>query len=357
MSAPRPYTLVAELTHRCPLHCPYCSNPLALAGSDQELSTATWCEVLEHAEALGVMQLHLTGGEPLARADLEAITAKGHALGLYTNLITSGIPLTRERLTALRDAGIDNVQVSFQDVDAARSDAIAGYPAFEKKLAVVGWVKELGLPLTINVVLHRANLGHVEAIVRLAEELRADRLELANTQYQGWAFPNREALVPTRAQLDEAHAVAAAAKARLEGTMEVLYVKPDYFGAYPRACMDGWARRFIVVAPDGRVLPCHAATAIDSLHFESVRDRSLTDIWETSPALLAYRGDAWMPEPCRSCARKSVDFGGCRCQAFQLTGDASATDPACSLAPSHALVEEARTLAESGARRYVFRGR
>jgi pyrroloquinoline quinone biosynthesis protein E len=352
MSAPRPFTLVAELTYRCPLHCPYCSNPRELARD--ELDTAAWCAAFEDAEALGVVQLHLTGGEPLARADLEVLAAKAHALGLYTNLITSGVPLARERLVALRDAGVDNVQVSFQDADADRADAIAGYPGMAKKLEVARWVKELGLPLTVNVVLHQRNLANVEAIIALAESLGADRLELANTQYHGWALANREALLPTKDQLDRAHAVATAAKARLEGRMEVLYVKPDYFETYPRACMDGWARRFVVVDPGGAVLPCHSASAIRSLRFESVRDRPLRAIWEDSPALVAFRGDAWMPEPCRSCARKAVDFGGCRCQAFQLTGDAAATDPACALSPAHDLVRSAQ--GRDGVR-FLYRGR
>ena len=356
----RPYTLIAELTYRCPLRCPYCSNPIELARHASELSTEDWCRVLGEAEELGVVQLHLTGGEPLARVDLQTLVARARELGLYTNLITSGVPLKRERLEALKDAGLDNVQLSVQDADATTADAIAGYAGMEQKLEVAGWVKELGLPLTINVVLHRSNIDHVGALIALAERLSANRLELANTQYHGWALKNREALLPTRAQLDAAHPIAAAAKARLASTMEVLYVKPDYFSDYPKACMDGWARRFLHMAPDGLVLPCHSAMSIEGMHFENVRDRSLAWIWKESPSFQAFRGDAWMKEPCASCPRKAEDFGGCRCQAFALTGDASKTDPACSLSPDHALIEDAKReagVSPNTAPRFIYRGR
>ena len=352
---PRPYTLIAELTYRCPLRCPYCSNPTDLAKHSGELTTAEWSRVFGEAEALGVVQLHLTGGEPLARRDLEALVSRARALGLYTNLITSGIPLTKARLGALRDAGLDNVQLSVQDADTARGDLIAGYAAMEQKLEVARWVKELDLPLTMNVVLHRKNLDHVAALVALAERIGADRLELANTQYHGWALANREALMPTRTQIDAGAKVAAAAKARLAGTMEVLYVKPDYFGTTPRACMDGWARRFLHMAPTGMVLPCHAAASLTGLRFENARERSLDWIWNESPSFAAFRGEAWMQEPCKSCDRRAIDFGGCRCQAFALTGDASQADPACSLSRHHALVARARDARED--RHYLYRGR
>ncbi|MDB4941709.1 MAG: hypothetical protein JWP97_1243 [Labilithrix sp.] len=357
MTAPRPYTLIAELTYRCPLRCPYCSNPLDLKEHGGELTTADWCRVLEEAEALGVVQLHLTGGEPLARKDLEVIARRGHDLGLYVNLVTSGIPLTRARLDGLAAAGVDHVQVSVQSADPALADEIGGYAGHAHKLEVMRWVKELGLPLTMNVVLHRANLGEVDALVALAESVGADRLELANTQYVSWALSNRDQLLPTRAQLDEAAARAAPHRERLRGTMDVLFVKPDYFGTTPKACMDGWARRFVQVIPDGRVVPCHAATSITSLTFDSVRDRSLGVIWESSPALLTYRGEDWMQEPCRSCERRAVDFGGCRCQSFALTGDAAATDPACVLSPDRVRIEAAHAAASgAGERRYLYRG-
>jgi len=343
----RPYTLVAELTYRCPLRCVYCSNPVDYGRHTDGLDTADWLRVFREAEELGVVQLHLTGGEPLLRDDLEALIEGARAVDLYTNLITSGIPLSRERLARLRPLGLDNVQVSIQDVAAPSSDRIAGLRAFERKLEVARWVKELGFPLTLNVVLHRENLGHIEEIVALAEALAADRLELANTQYVGWALVNRRALLPTAAQLDEARRASAAAHARLRGKMEVLFVMPDYYSEFPKACMDGWGRRFLVVSPDGLVLPCHAAHTLPGLVFENVKDRPLAAIWRDSPAFNAFRGEAWMPEPCKSCERRAIDFGGCRCQAFYLTRNAAATDPACSLSPDHGLIESARQQALS----------
>jgi PqqA peptide cyclase len=351
ISASRPYTLVAELTYRCPLRCVYCSNPLDYARHDQELDTQTWLRVLREAEDLGVVQLNLTGGEPLIRSDLEALIAEARRLDLYTNLITSGIPLSLERLREFRALGLDNVQLSIQDVQADASDRIAGHRSFARKLEVARWVKSLGFPLTLNVVLHRHNLDRTPEIIALAESLAADRLELANTQYLGWALSNRPALLPTREQLERARAVAAAARARLRGTMEVLFVIPDYYARFPKACMDGWGRRFLVISPDGLVLPCHVAHTLPGLTFESVRDRALAAIWDHSAGLNAFRGEEWMPEPCRSCDRRTLDFGGCRCQAFHLTGDASATDPACSLAPHHAIVQAARGEADEVAAR------
>jgi len=338
----RPYTMVAELTYRCPLRCPYCSNPVDWARRRGELDTDTWLRVLREGEELGVVQLNLTGGEPLLRQDLEVLVREAHRLQLYTNLITSGLPLARERLQGLRDAGIDNVQVSIQDVSAAASDRIAGVSSFDRKLEVCRWVKELGLPLTVNVVLHRGNLANVGELIALAERLGADRLELANTQYLGWALNNRQALMPQRQQLEAARAVAGAARERLLGRMEVLYVTPDYYADVPKTCMDGWGQRFIVISPEGLMLPCHAAHTIPGLKFENVRELPLAAIWSDSTGFNKYRGEEWMPEPCRSCDRRGKDFGGCRCQAYHLTGDAAATDPICKLAPSHALIVAAR---------------
>lgn len=340
--AERPYTLVAELTYRCPLRCVYCSNPLDYGQHREELDTETWLRVLREAEDLGVVQLNLTGGEPLVRDDLEALIAEARRLDLYTNLITSGIPLRRERLARFRELGLDNVQISIQDTEALASDRIAGRRSFERKLTVATWVKELGFPLTLNTVLHRENLDHVADIVALAEQLGADRLELANTQYLGWALPNRAALLPTQEQLARAREVAAEARRRLRGRMEVLFVTPDYYTDLPKACMDGWGRRFIVLSPYGLALPCHAAHTLPGLRFESVRERSLGDIWRDSAGFSAFRGESWMPEPCRSCERRGIDFGGCRCQAFHLTGNAAATDPTCRLSPDHHLIETAR---------------
>ena len=345
---PRPYTLIAELTYKCPLRCVYCSNPVDFARHDQELDTADWLRVLREAEALGVVQVNLTGGEPLVRSDLEAIVEEARALDLYANLITSGIPLTRQRLARLRELGLDNVQVSIQDVEAPASERIAGLKSFDRKLEAMRWVKELGFPLTLNVVLHRENLDRIDEVVALAETLAADRLELANTQYLGWALLNRPALLPERAQLERARATAARAKERLKGRMEVLFVLPDYYSDFPKACMDGWGRRFILVSPDGLALPCHVAHTLPDVAFDNVRARPLAEIWRESPAFNKYRGEEWMPEPCRSCDRRAIDYGGCRCQAYHLTGDAAATDPACSLAPDHGIVEAARAGAEHG---------
>jgi len=341
----RPYTLVAELTYRCPLRCVYCSNPLDYRRHADELDTAAWMRVLGEAEALGVMQLNLTGGEPLVRHDLEALVERARRLDLYTNLITSGVPLTRARLARLRASGLDSVQLSIQDVRPASADRIAGNPAFAHKLDVARWTKEHGIPLTLNVVLHRENLARVSAMIALAESLECDRLELANTQYLGWALLNRQALLPTREQLDGARKEAADARDRLRGRIEIVFVLPDYYSDVPKACMDGWGRRFLVVSPDGLVLPCHLAHTLPGLAFENVRQRSLDEIWHTSSAFDAFRGESWMPEPCRSCERRAVDFGGCRCQAFHLTGNAAGTDPACVLAPTHGLIESARRTA------------
>jgi pyrroloquinoline quinone biosynthesis protein E len=345
-AAPRPYTLVAELTYKCPLRCVYCSNPLDWARHDDELPTEDWLRVFTEAEDLGVVQLNLTGGEPLVRQDLEALIARARSLDLYTNLITSGIPLTRERLQRFRDLGLDAVQLSIQDVGAPASDRIAGLRSFDRKLEVAGWVKEIGFPLTLNTVLHRDNLDHVADVIALGERLGVERLELANTQYLGWALQNRRALLPTREQLGRARATAAEARRRLRGRMEVLFVTPDYYAEFPKACMDGWGRRFLIVSPDGLVLPCHVAHTLPHLDFDSVRARPLREIWEESAAFAAFRGETWMPEPCRSCDRREIDFGGCRCQAFHLTGRAEATDPTCSLAPDHGIIEAARREAE-----------
>jgi pyrroloquinoline quinone biosynthesis protein E len=342
----RPYTLVAELTYRCPLACGYCSNPLALSRTDPEIDTETWQRVFSEASALGVLQVNLTGGEPLVRDDLEVLVAAARRSDLYTNLITSGIPLDAGRLSRLCDAGLDSVQLSVQDTDPAGAVWIAGRDGIDAKREVAAWVRALRLPLTLNVVLHRGNISRVAEFVALAEALGAERLELANTQYLGWALANRGALLPSRAALAEARAVADDARRRLRGRIEILFVRPDYDSDRPRACMDGWARRYLVVAPDGVALPCHQARSITSLSFENVRDRPLAAIWNNSPAFVAYRGEDWMPDPCRTCDERTRDFGGCRCQAFALVGDAAATDPACALAPRHDLVLDARLRAE-----------
>jgi len=347
--APRPYTLIAELTYRCPLSCAYCSNPLELGRHDAELATGDWARVFREAAALGVLQVNLTGGEPLVRGDLEALVAAARASDLYTNLITSGIPADAERLARLVAAGLDSLQLSVQDSDPHGAAWIAGRNDMDAKLATAAATRALGLPLTLNVVLHRGNIARVEDFVALAERLGAARLELANTQYLGWALANREALLPSRAAVEEARRAAAEARARLRGKMEVLFVRPDYHADRPRACMDGWARRYLVVTPDGVALPCHQAGEIAALasSWDNVRDRSLGHIWNEGAGFRAFRGEAWMPAPCRTCDERTTDFGGCRCQAFALLGDAAATDPACALAPRHDLVVAARARAEA----------
>lgn len=341
MTSDRPTTLLAELTHRCPLHCPYCSNPLELIRADAELSTDDWKRVFTQARELGVLQLGLSGGEPLVRKDLEELAAHARAIGLYSTLVTSGLGLTRKRAEALRDAGLEHVQVSIQDTDAESAERIAGVSSVKQKRAAIALVKELGFAFSINVVLHRANLDRIGELIDFAGEVGADRLELANTQYYGWGLKNRAALMPTREQVARARGIAEAAIERYRKKMQILFVLPDYHEQYPKACYGGWGKLYIVVTPNGQALPCHAASTIASLSFPSVRERSLEWIWRESPGFQAYRGDAWMKEPCRTCPRKTVDFGGCRCQAFALTGDAANPDPVCTLTPFRRIIDEA----------------
>lgn len=343
----RPFGMLAELTYSCPLHCPYCSNPLNLADYGEELSTEEWERVLGEARRLGVLQVHLSGGEPLQRRDLAQIVGCARELGLYTNLITSAIGLSRRRAQELREAGLDHVQISIQADEPALSDRIAGTPSYEKKVAAARMVKELGWPLTLNVVIHRHNIDRIGHVLDLAEELGADQIELANTQYYGWALRNRAALLPSRAQLEQAEEVVRAARERLRGKTEIVYVVPDYYSKYPKPCMGGWGRRQLTVVPDGHVLPCPAAHVLP-LPKVSVREHPLEWIWEESPLFNRFRGTEWMPEPCRSCGRREVDFGGCRCQAFLLTGDAARTDPVCHLSPDHHLVVGAVQAASEG---------
>jgi PqqA peptide cyclase len=337
----RPTTLLAELTHRCPLHCPYCSNPLDMIRAEGELRTEDWKRVFSQARELGVLQLGLSGGEPMIRKDLEELAAYARGLGLYSTLVTSGLGLTRSRAERLREAGLEHVQISIQDADPVTAERIAGVSSVKQKRTAAAIVKELGFAFSINVVLHRANLDRIGEIIDLAAHLGADRLELANTQYYGWALENRESLMPTREQIERAQATAEAAMRRYRGEMQILFVLPDYFEQYPKPCYGGWGKLYLVVAPDGRVLPCHGATQITGMTFANVRDHSVEWIWHESPAFQAFRGDSWMKEPCRSCPRKTVDFGGCRCQAFALTGDAANTDPVCVLSPRRELIDRA----------------
>lgn len=335
----RPTTLLAELTHRCPLHCPYCSNPLDLARSQSELSTGDWKRVFTQARELGALQLGLSGGEPLIRRDLEELVAHAHTLGFYQTLVTSALGLTRERAVRIKDAGLEHVQISFQDSEKEIAEKIAGTRSWDAKLHAAEWVKELDFAFSVNVVLHRANLDHLAGIIDMAAALGADRIELANTQYYGWAVLNRESLMPTRDQIERSEAIVDRAVEKYRGKMQIIYVLPDYYSEFPKPCQGGWGNFYLVVAPDGRTMPCHAASQITSLTFDNVRDRSVRDIWEESSAFKAFRGDDWMKEPCRSCPRKHVDFGGCRCQAFALTGDATRTDPVCTLTPDRAIID------------------
>jgi PqqA peptide cyclase len=340
-----PFGLLAELTYRCPLACAYCSNPVTMADYTDELSAVEWRRVLREARDLGVLQCHLSGGEPLLRRDLPDLVACAHELGLYTNLITSALGLSRQRAVGLRDAGLDHVQISVQADEAALSNRIAGTPSYERKLSAMRLVKELGWPLTVNVVLHRHNIDRIAEVLALAESVGADRVELANTQYYGWAWRNRDALLPSRAQLAAAEEVVRASRSR----MDILYVVPDYYSRYPKPCMGGWASRQLTVAPNGDVLPCPAAQALPFPR-ANVRAASLAAIWSDSPVMTAFRGTDWMPDPCRGCERRTVDFGGCRCQAFQLTGDAARTDPVCHLSPDHDLVADAVAAANADRR-------
>jgi PqqA peptide cyclase len=350
----KPLGLLAELTHRCPLGCPYCSNPLALDARDDELDTATWARVFKEAAGLGVLQVHLSGGEPGARRDLVDITAAAHAAGLYTNLITSAVGITEKTLGALAAAGLDHVQISIQDSEARSADHIAGYDgAFARKRALAAEVVRLALPLTVNAVMHRANIDHIGEMVDLALALGATRVEIAHVQYYGWALANRATLMPTREQVERAAALVEDLRKRHHGRIVIDAVVPDYYARFPKPCVGGWGRRSLNVTPAGKVLPCHAAESITGLEFWNVRDHSLAEIWTSSPAFNAFRGTAWMKEPCASCPRREIDFGGCRCQAFALTGDAAATDPVCHLAPDHARVAELAAVRTDAA--YVYR--
>jgi pyrroloquinoline quinone biosynthesis protein E len=349
--------LVAELTHRCPLRCPYCANPLALHRASEELDTATWLRVLEEAAALGVLHLHFSGGEPTARRDLEALVSAASRLGLYTNLITSGVLLDADATDRLRHAGLDHVQISFQDVAPARADRIGGFAGgHARKLAAAHAAKAADLALTLNFVVHRQNVTHVPAMLDLAVELGAGRVEIAHVQYHGWALPNRDALLPDREQLDRVTALVEAARQALRQTLVIDYVVPDYHATRPKACMGGWGRRFITVTPAGNALPCHAAESLTGLVFPSVRDQSLASIWNDSAAFARYRGTSWMPEPCRSCDQQEIDWGGCRCQAFALTQDAARADPACAKSPDHALMAQAVAARPAQPPAFLYRG-
>jgi len=356
-----PLWLLAELTYRCPLHCVYCSNPLDLAAIDGELTTAEWQRVLREARALGAVQLGLSGGEPMLREDLAEIVAEGHALGFYSNLITSGVGLDERRIAELRTAGLDHIQVSFQDSTREVNDFLSSTRTFELKLKVARLVKSHGYPMVLNVVLSRLNIDHVDRIIEMAIALEADFLELANTQYYGWAYANRDHLLPSRTQVERAERITNAYRAKLQGRMKMFFVVPDYYAERPKPCMNGWGSVFLNVAPDGVALPCQAARMLPGIAFPNVRDASLAEIWNESAAFNRYRGEAWMREPCRSCDERMRDFGGCRCQAYLLTGEAENADPVCALSPLHARVTDVVARAQGDpappARPLIFRER
>ncbi|WP_431856573.1 pyrroloquinoline quinone biosynthesis protein PqqE [Azospirillum sp.] len=334
-----PVAVHLELSHRCPLKCPYCSNPLALEPAAGELDTATWCRVLDEAAEAGALQAHFSGGEPCVRKDLETLVEHATKAGLYTNLITSGVTLDRARLQRLQAAGLQHVQISFQDTRPEGADRVAGMPgAHARKLAIAREVVDLGLALTVNAVVQRHNIDRVDEFIDLALDLKAGRIEVANVQYYGWALVNRAALIPTREQLVAMDAALRDRLPSLKGRIVVDYVVPDYYAQRPKACMGGWGQRFMNVSPTGKVLPCHAAETIPGLVFETVFDRPLGAIWRDGEAFRRYRGTAWMPEPCQGCERKEIDWGGCRCQALALAGDAGVADPVCALSDRHAEV-------------------
>ncbi len=343
-----PLWLLAELTYRCPLHCVFCYNPVDFAKQPDELSTDDWLRVLRDARALGAVQCGFSGGEPMMRDDLEILVAEAHRLGYYTNLLTSGVGFTPERAAALKAAGLDHVQLSFQDSTREMNDFLSHTKTFDLKNRVAKIVKDHGWPMVMNVVIHRLNIDHIGRIIEMAAELGAEYVELANTQYYSWAFVNRAQLLPTRAQLERAEAVTNAWRTKLEGRTKLFFVAPDYHEGKAKKCVNGWGNMFLTITPDGTALPCHTAKMLPGLHFDNVRDASLEHIWFDSPGFNRFRGTGWMKEPCRSCAYKEEDLGGCRCQAYLIAQDAQAADPACRLSPHHDRVLDAVAQAEAG---------
>lgn len=334
-----PLALIAEVTHRCPLHCVYCSNPLELTNRAEELRTEVWTRVFQEAVQLGILQADLTGGEPLARPDILELVRSARSAGLYVNLITSGMPLDEERLAKLVEAGLDHFQLSFQGAREEIANEISGTRAHSQKLRVLEWLKKVRVAVTLNFVIHRRNIDQIEEMLQLAESSSTTRVEFANVQYYGWAFANREHLLPTRSQLDRSLVVLKAAEERLRGKIRIESVVPDYYAKYPKPCMGGWGRKLMLITPKGDALPCHAARVIPTLQFDNVKDRTLHEIWESSDAFQKFRGEDWMQEPCKTCDRRTQDFGGCRCQALLLTGDATATDPVCCLSPQRTKID------------------
>jgi PqqA peptide cyclase len=334
-----PLALVAELTHRCPLHCVYCSNPLELTKRSTELSTEAWSRIFREAAELGVLQADFTGGEPLARPDIIELVRAARQAGLYVSLITSGLPLDEAKLAALVDAGLDHFQLSFQGAREKTAQEISGTQTHKQKLRVLEWLKKHRLGVTLNFVIHRKNIQELEEMLAIVEEYKPGTVEFASVQYYGYALANRSSLLPTREQLDFCVSTLKKAEERLKGKTRIVFVVPDYYAKYPKPCVGGWGRKLMLISPDGTALPCHAAAILPGMQFENVANKSLREIWEASPSFNKFRGEDWMQEPCKTCDRREVDFGGCHCQAFLLTGDATATDPVCSLAPTRPKVD------------------
>ena len=350
-----PYAVLCELTHRCPLSCPYCSNPVQLEMKSNEVSTEVWKKALTEAVKLGILQAHFSGGEPTARKDLEELIKHAAKEGLYTNLITSGVLVNEDRLKKLYDSGLDHVQISIQDTDPENSEKIAGFKGHNKKIEVCKLVRKVGLPLTINSVMHRQNLHNLKSMIELAVNLDAERLEVAQVQYYGWALKNQTAFLPTREQLDNATKIVEEARIKYKGVLAIDYVVPDYYAKKPKSCMGGWGRQFLNITPAGKVLPCHAAESLTFLDFDNIKDKPLSWIWEHSESFNRFRGVDWMPEPCRSCDRREIDWGGCRCQAFALTGNADAADPACEFSPYRNVLEEPLSKAGTDTPEFIYR--
>ena len=355
---PPPLWLLAELTHSCPLQCPYCSNPLKLVSKQNELDTESWLRVLHDARKLGTVQLGFSGGEPLVRQDLDVLIGAARKLGYYTNLITSSIGMNEERVAAFREQGLDHIQISIQASNQELNNYLAGCDSYQQKIDMARAVKRNGYPMVLCFVVHRENIGQVREMLELAMELGADYVELATTQYEGWALLNRDQLLPGRKQVQEAEAIAREYQAKLQGKMKIFFIVSDYYEGRPKPCMDGWGKVFLTITPDGVVLPCHAARDLPGLEFSNVADHDLKWIWYDSPAFNIFRGTDWMKEPCASCDEREKDYGGCRCQAFKLTGDAHNADPTCSKSPHHSVIQEAISRAKlPSSRPLVFRNR
>jgi len=344
-----PLWLLAEITYKCPLHCVFCYNPVDYTNYGQELTTEDWLRVLRQGREIGATQLGFSGGEPLVRDDLEILVAEARKLGYYSNLITSGVGLNEKRISAFKEGGLDHIQLSFQDSTKELNDFLSSTRTFDLKQKVAKLIKKHEYPMVLNCVLHRHNIDHVQQILEMAEAMEAEYVELANTQYYGWAYVNRNHLLPTREQLQRAEEVTNKFRERVGNKMRIFFVVPDYYENRPKACMNGWGAVFLTITADGLALPCHEARQLPGLNFPNVRDHDLRSIWYDSPGFNAYRGDAWMKEPCRTCPDKVKDFGGCRCQAYMLTGDATNADPVCDLSPHHRLVTDAVDKAQNPA--------